>query len=61
MGTNKDRVAILLATYNGGQYLAEQLDSLFSQSYNDFTIYIHDDGSKDDTLQILELYKKRYE
>ena len=60
MGTNKDRVAILLATYNGGQYLAEQLDSLFSQSYNDFTIYIHDDGSKDDTLKIIEAYKQRY-
>lgn len=47
---------ILLSTYNGGQYLRKQLDSVLSQSVSDFTLLIRDDGSSDDTLQILRTY-----
>ncbi len=53
-------LAILLATYNGEMFLAEQLDSLFSQTYTDFVIYAHDDGSTDQTLEILHQYEKKY-
>lgn len=53
-------VAILLATYNGDKYLAEQLDSLLNQTYSDLTIYIHDDGSKDNTQAIISEYTKKY-
>ena len=53
-------LAILLATYNGEKFLAEQLDSLFSQTYTDFIIYAHDDGSTDRTIEILYRYKKMY-
>ena len=44
---------ILLSTYNGGQYLRKQLDSVFSQSVTDFTLLVRDDGSTDNTLEIL--------
>ena len=57
---NKKRLAVLLATYNGGQYLKEQLDSLLAQSYKDFAIYITDDSSKDNTIEIVEEYQKNY-
>ena len=57
---NKKRLAVLLATYNGGQYLKEQLDSLLAQSYKDFAIYISDDSSKDNTIEIVEEYQKNY-
>lgn len=49
-------IAILLATYNGARFLGEQLDSLFRQTYTDFTVYVHDDGSTDATCEILHQY-----
>lgn len=51
-------VAILLATYNGEKYIKEQIDSLLSQTYSDITIFVHDDGSKDSTRQILDVLSK---
>lgn len=53
-------VEILLATYNGGKYLKEQLDSIVSQTYSNWVIIARDDGSEDDTIEILEEYKKKY-
>lgn len=55
---NNKRVAILLATYNGGQYVKEQIDSIISQSYKNWTLYVRDDGSKDETLSIIDKYTK---
>ena len=49
-------LAILLATYNSERYLGEQLDSLLAQTYTDWQLYIHDDGSKDGTLSLLNRY-----
>lgn len=56
-----DKIAILMATYNSSQFIREQLDSLYSQSYMDWELYIHDDGSNDNTLDIIEQYSQRYE
>lgn len=53
-------IDILLSTYNGEKYLSEQLDSLFSQSYNDFRIIVRDDGSSDKTKDILLEYKNKF-
>lgn len=50
--------AILLATYNGERYLREQIESLYAQSYKKWTIYAHDDGSTDKTIEILREYEK---
>ncbi len=49
-------IDILLATYNGAAYLAEQLDSLFAQTCQDWRLVVRDDGSTDATLEILERY-----
>lgn len=49
-------VQILLSTYNGERYLKEQLDSLLAQDYPNIHILIRDDGSTDNTLNILEPY-----
>ena len=53
-------VAILLATYNGQKYLKEQLDSILAQTFQDFRLVIHDDGSTDDTLKIINEYRDHY-
>jgi rhamnosyltransferase len=47
-------VAILLSTYNGEKYLANQLSSILDQSYSDFKLYIVDDGSADNTNSIID-------
>ena len=52
-------VDILLSTYNGSKYLKEFISSLITQTFKDFRLIIRDDGSTDETLQILEDLKRR--
>lgn len=54
------RVAILLATYNGGQFLVAQLESLESQAHQNWYLIVSDDGSTDNTLKILQDYQTRW-
>lgn len=51
------RIAILLSTYNGEKYLAEQLDSIRAQTYDNWIIVASDDGSADSTVEILQNYR----
>lgn len=53
-------IAILMATYNGEKYLREQIDSLIAQTYQNWKLYIHDDGSVDSTLEIISDYSLKY-
>ena len=53
-------LAILLSTYNGERFLAEQLDSLLRQSQDDFIIIARDDGSADGSRAVLERYAARH-
>lgn len=53
-----NRVLIMLSTYNGEKYLSEQLDSLYAQEGVEIHILVRDDGSKDDTIAILEEYNQ---
>lgn len=50
-------IEILLATYNGEKFLQAQLDSIFHQTFQDWCIVAHDDGSTDATLEILQQFK----
>lgn len=52
-----DSVAILLCTYNGEEYLQDQLDSFIQQTHTQWALYVSDDGSTDNTLVILERYQ----
>ena len=54
------RLAILLSTYNGGEFLGEQLDSILNQSVKDIVIVVRDDGSSDETTAVLARYEKNY-
>lgn len=45
--------------YNAARYLREALDSVFSQTYKDFELIAIDDGSTDESLQILDEYRDR--
>lgn len=54
---NQCLVAILLCTYNGAEYLREQLDSFIRQTHRNWVAYASDDGSTDATLDILGEYQ----
>jgi len=47
-------ISVCMASYNGGKYIREQLESILSQLPSDVEIVIADDGSTDDTLQVVE-------
>lgn len=53
-------IAILMATYNGEKYISEQLESIINQTYKNWTLYICDDGSTDNTVEILSKYVTKY-
>jgi glycosyltransferase involved in cell wall biosynthesis len=55
-----DTVVILLATYNGEKFLHEQIESLFAQTHKNIRILVRDDGSQDETLEILANYAATY-
>lgn len=57
--SSKNKVVILVSTYNGEKYLAEQLDSIIAQKGVNIEIMVRDDGSTDETIKILDDYKKR--
>lgn len=54
------KIAILLCTYNGEKYLAEQLDSFARQSHANWVTWASDDNSQDGTLAILHDYQRQW-
>lgn len=52
-------VHILVSTYNGRSFVAEQLDSLLAQDYAEIRIHVRDDGSSDGTQDLVAKYAGR--
>ena len=50
------KVQILMSTYNGQTYLQKQIKSILGQTYSNIELLIRDDGSKDQTVEILKKY-----
>lgn len=57
---NKISAAILLCTFNGEKYLKEQLLSFEKQSFKNWVLYVSDDGSTDNTKDILIRFQKKW-
>ena len=55
-GYNVPKLSILLPTYNGGAFLAEQLESIANQDDPDFELLAIDDGSDDGTRDVLAAF-----
>lgn len=53
------KVAVLLSSYNGEKYIAQQLDSILAQTYKNIEITVRDDGSSDSTVEIVKKYSDR--
>lgn len=55
----EDRIDILMPTYNGEKYVAEQIESILNQTYKNLRLIISDDLSKDGTRDILKKYSEK--
>lgn len=55
---NTPLVSVIVPTYNFGKYIGKCVDSILNQSYDNIEIIIVNDGSTDDTKNILEELKK---
>ena len=53
-------ISIIIPCYNSGSFLSNTIDSLLSQDIADCEIVLVDDGSEDDTLQIMKAYEAEY-
>ena len=50
------RVSVIMAVHNAERWLAEAIESVLNQSFTDFEFLIHNDGSSDGSLEILQNY-----
>lgn len=49
-----------MGTYNGGRFIAEQLNSIAEQTHTNWKIVVSDDGSSDETLEVVGDYAGRW-
>lgn len=53
-----EKVNVLMSTYNGEKYLEEQIESILNQKNVEVNFFVRDDGSTDNTINILDKYYK---
>ena len=55
-----DKISVIVPVYNAQKYLVETIESIIRQTYKNIEVIFINDGSTDNSLQILEEYKKKY-
>jgi len=55
----KPRISIIMPIYNSSKYLKETINNVLNQNFIDFELICINDGSTDNSLDILETYKKK--
>jgi glycosyltransferase involved in cell wall biosynthesis len=53
-------VSVVMCTYNGAAFIADQLNSIVNQTYPVYELIVVDDGSKDDTFAIVQQWAEKY-
>ncbi len=52
-------ISVILPVYNGAKFVSKAIESILNQTFKDFELIIINDGSKDNTLEILKSYAKK--
>ena len=55
------KISVIIAAYNSEEFVVETIESILNQTIDDFEIIAVNDGSTDNTLQILNGYAEKYE
>jgi glycosyltransferase involved in cell wall biosynthesis len=53
------KISVVMSVYNAELYIAQAIESILAQTYDNFEFIIIDDGSQDDSLKLIESYKDR--
>jgi len=51
------KVSVIITSYNHDRYLKQRIDTVMAQTFDDYSIKIYDDCSKDNSREIIELYR----
>ena len=51
-------VSVVMANYNGDFYIGDAIQTVLNQTYNEFELIIIDDNSTDNSLKIINKYKR---
>lgn len=60
MPSNHPEIAVVMSTYNGSAHLVDQIESVLAQDAPGVALHVRDDGSRDDTVDILRSYEEQH-
>lgn len=58
--TRPTQVSVIMPSFNHAAFIREAIDSILQQSYQNWELIISDDGSEDESLEIIDQYTKRH-
>ena len=53
------KISVIMSVYNSGAFLSESIESVLNQSFSDFEFIIIDDGSNDNSVEIINKFTKK--
>ena len=57
---NTEKISVIVPAYNCAEWLPRCIDSLLAQTYHNLEIIVVDDGSKDNTMELMAEYEARF-
>ncbi|WP_062263200.1 glycosyltransferase family 2 protein [Endozoicomonas arenosclerae] len=54
-------VSVIIASYNHAQYIAQSIESVIRQTFQDYELIVIDDGSSDDSVEIIRGLQEKYD